>query len=72
MNDLPIIALTELVGNSPPHLTALQAFLLPFLSYLVSFWWFVWILTLFALVRYVIVHGDRTAVPSTDNEPIDD
>ena len=47
-----------------PTLDTLQQFLAPHIQDLISFWWFVWIMTAFALIRFVYVHGVRTDEPT--------
>ena len=61
MEPLPLIALKELVGNDVPHLNALQLFLSPHLTLIITLWWFVWFMTLIVIIRYAIVHGRASA-----------
>jgi|GEM_PF-3502010 len=58
-----LIVLTELAGNSAPHVSELQVFLLTHMPYVVPFIWTVWCIVLGLTLVYVYTHGDRNAKP---------
>jgi hypothetical protein len=54
--DLPIIALRQLAGNSPPSLNAVQQFLLPHLPFLEAMLWCLWWgILAYLVIRYLAV-----------------
>lgn len=62
------ITLTGQQGNGIPTLNPVQEFLLPFVSSLITFWWFVWLVTAMVLIRFVYTHGIRSNYPDDTEE----
>lgn len=58
-NELPVMPLIMLEGNSVPRLDAMQQWALPHVETIAMFWWFAWFIALMLAVRFVLVHGVR-------------
>lgn len=68
MDKLPLIPLQTLAGNDVPHLNALQSLLFGHLEIIITFWWFVWFITLIVVIRYVLVYGNRDNASAERND----
>ena len=58
-DSLPVIPLTELVGNDVPHLNTMQQFLAPHVGGITYLYWTLWIATLLYCIVYAIRNGER-------------
>ncbi|MBY3301074.1 hypothetical protein HFO10_35215 [Rhizobium laguerreae] len=56
LETLPIVTMKGLEGNEAFKFDSLQSFLYPYLSYIIVFWWALWIITLtFVVVRFLVL-----------------
>lgn len=54
MDELPLIELTELTGNSEPKLNSFQQALEPYADLIAVFWLLLWVLTAITLLIIII------------------